>query len=75
MPGDPSGIQWRSPLTAIAGFGVSLGLLPGAITDGRAGFVHDWAPLEDGANPKPGMMGAFAIASVGVEAKRAAEKI
>ena len=53
----------------MAGFGVNLGLLPGAMTEGTAGSVQDWLPLEDGANPNPGIIGELAMASLGVDEK------
>ena len=53
----------------MAGFGVSLGLLPGAMTEGTAESVQDWLPLEDGANPNPGIIGELAMASLGVDEK------
>jgi hypothetical protein len=53
----------------MAGFGVILGLLPGATDAGCCGSARDWDPLSDGQRPVPGITGVFLETSLGVAEK------
>ena len=53
-PGQPKGIARPSSPTAIAGFGVSRGRLPGATPEGCEGSGRDCSPRSDGDDPGPG---------------------
>ena len=53
----PKGINNRRSLRTIAGLGVNRGLLPGPIELGCLGSSHDWEPLGEMINPRPGTIG------------------
>src|SRR5687767_430036 len=52
--------------SAMAGFGVRRGRLPGATDDGCPGTAHDCEPRADGTKPSPGMTGLSHDTSLGV---------
>ena len=65
-PGVPNGMTQPSSRTAIAGFGVSRGRLPGATPDGMRGSGRDCVPRTDGTMPRPGITGELQEPSDGV---------
>ena len=56
-PGQPNTRTEPSSRTAIAGFGVNRGRLPGPTPDGWRGSGRDCVPRVDGTIPVPGMTG------------------
>src|SRR5262245_32123789 len=65
-PGQPNGITRPSSPTAIAGFGVNRGRLPGATPAGCAGSGRDCSPRRLGTIPVPGITGEVEAPSDGV---------
>ena len=65
-PGQPKGIERPSSPTAIAGFGVSRGRLPGATPLGCDGSGRDCSPRRLGTIPRPGITGEVEAPSEGV---------
>ena len=65
-PGPPNGITHWPRLSAIAGFGVSRGRLPGATHEGWPGTAQDCDPRDEGQKPRPGITGLSQETSLGV---------
>src|SRR5262245_5303956 len=65
-PGAPNGMAQRPRRSAIAGFGVSLGRLPGATHEAWPRTAQDCEPRVDGQKPRPGMIGPSHEESLGV---------
>src|SRR6478735_5808410 len=68
-PGQPNVNTEPSSRTAMAGFGVRRGRLPGATPDGWRGSGRDWSPRDDGTMPSPGTAGEQNAPSDGVAEK------